>query len=122
MRIVQYPLLKDARGDGPETVVTTDPLLPAGLPLHLTPLLLRLRFGFADHCARLYLLTYLLTYKCVMRDRIYDRSAYVELHVSAGVCVCQCSHVSRSAPATTVIVLCGLGRTQLTQSVQVYTD
>ena len=30
-----------------------DPLLPAGLPLHLTPLLLRLRFGFADHCARL---------------------------------------------------------------------
>jgi len=22
-------------------------------PLHLTPLLLRLRFGFADHCARL---------------------------------------------------------------------
>ena len=30
-----------------------DPLLPAGLPIHLTPLLLRLRFGFADHCARL---------------------------------------------------------------------
>jgi len=67
MRTVQYPLLKDARDDRPETVVTTDPLLPAGLPLHLTPLLLRLRFGFADHCARLliiftYLLTYLLTY------------------------------------------------------------
>ena len=30
-----------------------DPLLPAGLPIHLTPLLLRLRFGYADHCARL---------------------------------------------------------------------
>ena len=30
-----------------------DPLLPADLPIHLTPLLLRLRFGFADHCARL---------------------------------------------------------------------
>ena len=29
------------------------PLLPAGLPIHLTPLLLHLRFGFADHCARL---------------------------------------------------------------------
>ena len=28
-------------------------LLPAGLPLHLTRLLLCLRFGFADHCARL---------------------------------------------------------------------
>ena len=28
-------------------------LLPAGLPLHLTRLLLRLRFGFADYCARL---------------------------------------------------------------------
>ena len=27
--------------------------LPAGLPTHLTPLLMRLRFGFADHCARL---------------------------------------------------------------------
>jgi len=40
-----------------------DPLLPAGLPLHLTPLLLRLRFGFADHCARLEIIfTYLLTY------------------------------------------------------------
>ena len=39
-----------------------DPLLPAGLPLHLTPLLLRLRFGFADHCARLEIIfTYLLT-------------------------------------------------------------
>jgi len=30
-----------------------DPLLPAGLPLHLTRLILRLRFGFAGHCARL---------------------------------------------------------------------
>jgi len=30
-----------------------DPLLPAGLPIHLAPLLLRLRFGFANHCARL---------------------------------------------------------------------
>ena len=30
-----------------------DPLLPAGLPICLTSLLLRLRFGFADHCARL---------------------------------------------------------------------
>ena len=42
-----------------------DPLLPAGLPLHLTPLLLRLRFGFADHCAfinYIYLLTYLHSY------------------------------------------------------------
>jgi len=28
-------------------------LLPAGLPVHLTPLFLRLRFGFADHCALL---------------------------------------------------------------------
>jgi len=35
------------------SVPVPDPLLPAGLPLHLTPLLLRLRFGFADHCARL---------------------------------------------------------------------
>jgi len=36
---------------------------PAGLPLYLTPLLLRLRFGFADHCARLQIIfTYLLTY------------------------------------------------------------
>jgi len=34
-------------------VVIQDPLLPAGLPLHLTRLLLRLGFGFADHCARL---------------------------------------------------------------------
>ena len=37
----------------------------------LTPLLLRLRFGFADHCAHLliiftYLLTYLLTYYGVL--------------------------------------------------------
>jgi len=30
-----------------------DPLLLAGLPIHITHLLLRLRFGFADHCARL---------------------------------------------------------------------
>jgi len=35
------------------SVVTSHQLLPAGLPIHLTRLLLRLRFGFADHCARL---------------------------------------------------------------------
>ena len=43
-----------------------DPPLPAGLPIHLTPLLLRLRFGFWwPLCAFInftYLITYLLTY------------------------------------------------------------
>ena len=32
--------------------VLTPSVVISGLPLHLTPLL-RLRFGFADHCARL---------------------------------------------------------------------
>jgi len=36
-----------------------DPLLPAGLPVHLTPLLLHLTFSFADQCVpyKLYLLS-----------------------------------------------------------------
>ena len=42
-------------------LIPQDPLLPAGLPIHLTSFLLRLRFGFADHCARLQII-YLLTY------------------------------------------------------------
>ena len=38
---------------------TQDPLLSAGLPTHLLPLLLPLRFAFINY---IYLLTYLLTY------------------------------------------------------------
>ena len=49
-----------------------DPLLPAGLPIHLkTPLLLRFRFGFCwPLCMRvykLYLLTYLLNIESIIR-------------------------------------------------------
>jgi len=49
-----------------------DPLLPAGIPIHLTPLLLRLRFGFCwPLCAfinYIYLLPYLLTNETDKRD------------------------------------------------------
>jgi len=40
-----------------------EPLFLAGLPFPLTPFFFRLRFGFADHCVRvykLYLLSFLL--------------------------------------------------------------
>ena len=47
---------------------TQDPLLPTGLPTHLVPLLLRLRFGFGwPLCAfinYIYLLTYILCALC----------------------------------------------------------
>jgi len=34
------------------SVVTSRPTTLARLPIHLTTLLLRTKFGFADHCAR----------------------------------------------------------------------
>ena len=55
----------------PSVVISRPTILPAGLPLHLTPLLLRLRFGF---CWRLCAFTnyiYLLTYL----QRIEDMTA-----------------------------------------------
>jgi len=51
--IVRYTILIDVISNYQSWYLSSSPTAARGLPIHLTPFFLRLRFGFADHCARL---------------------------------------------------------------------